>query len=167
MKPIITGLLLMLMSTVGWAEMDTSMSTLGSHDALGQVEVTLLFTVILSTFLVLLSFRVLDLRGSPVTKWLHPANRHIEEETLARAVRGHGNLIEYAPMLLILMLCLELQGTPKDQLLFSGTIFSVGRFLHGIVFSFMRPKPLLRIGGMALTFVGFFGLIGSAIGVWL
>ena len=31
--------------------------------------------------------------------------------------------------------------------------------MHGVVFSFMRPQPIMRIGGMALTFTGFFAPI--------
>ena len=167
MKRFITGLLLTLISTVGWGEMDNSAAMTASSINATQVETTLLFTVLLSAFLIVLSFRVLDLRGSPVTKWLHPADRSIEQDTLDRAIRGHGNLIEYAPMFLILMLCAELQGAPQGQLLLSGALFAVGRLMHGIVFSFMRPQPLMRIGGMALTFTGFFVLIGSAVSILL
>ena len=72
------------------------------------MEVTLTFASVLSLFLIVLSFRVLDLRGSPVTKFLHKRNREIDPNDLERAIRGHGNLIEYAPLFLILMLALEL-----------------------------------------------------------
>lgn len=165
MQRIIIGLLLSLMSPVSWSEVDNSTSLVASNINIPQLEITLLFTVLLSAFLIVLSFRVLDLRGSPVTKWLHPADRRIEQETLDRAIRGHGNLIEYAPMFLILMLCAELKGAPQGQLLLSGAFFAVGRLMHGIVFSFMRPQPVMRIGGMALTFTGFFVLIGSAVSI--
>ena len=164
-RVLVQGLLLVILSPLGWSEMNNSMPKATSHINVPQVETTLLFTVLLSAFLIVLSFRVLDLRGSPVTKWLHPADRSIEQDTLDRAIRGHGNLIEYAPMFLILMLCAELQGAPQGQLLLSGALFAVGRLMHGIVFSFMRPQPLMRIGGMALTFTGFFVLIGSAVSI--
>ena len=165
MKHIITGLLLTLMSTVGWSEMDNSIPMAASNINATQVETTLLFAALLSVLLIILSFRVLDLRGSPVTKWLHSADRRIEQETLDRAIRGHGNLIEYAPMFLLLMLCLELEGVPGEQLFLGGTLFTIGRLMHGIVFSFMRPQLVMRIGGMALTFTGFFVLIGSAVAI--
>ena len=45
--------------------------------------------------MLILAFRVIDLRKSPVTKFLHLDDRVVDEETLHRAVRGHGNLIEY------------------------------------------------------------------------
>ena len=127
------------------------------------MEVTLTFASVLSLFLIVLSFRVLDLRGSPVTKFFHKPNREIDPNDLERAIRGHGNLIEYAPLFLILMLALELSDASVTLLYISGIIFSLGRFMHGIAFSFMKKNVFLRIGGMVLTFAGFFILIRTAL----
>ena len=127
------------------------------------MEVTITFTVFLSLFMIILAVRVLDLRGSPVTKFLHKRNREIDPNDLERAIRGHGNLIEYAPLFLILMLALELSDASVTSLYTSGIIFTLGRFMHGIAFSFMKKNVFLRIGGMALTFIGFFILIGTAL----
>ena len=126
-------------------------------------EVTIIFATILSSFMILLSIRVLDLRGSPVTKFLHKPNSVVDDKTLQRSIRGHGNLVEYAPLFLILMLVLELSGAPQMQLYFSGIIFTLGRLMHGIAFSFMKQNMFLRIGGMTFTFVGFLGLIRLSI----
>ncbi|MDC1138827.1 MAPEG family protein [Gammaproteobacteria bacterium] len=127
------------------------------------MEVTLTFATILSVFMLILSVRVLDLRGSPVTKAFHSTEREIDQRVLDRAIRGHGNLIEYAPLFLILMLALELSDASKYWLYFNGSIFTIGRLMHGVVFAFMKPNPFMRIGGMILTFMGFLGLIASAI----
>ncbi|MDA9595152.1 MAPEG family protein [SAR86 cluster bacterium] len=127
------------------------------------MEVTLTFATILSVFMLILSVRVLDLRGSPVTKAFHSTEREIDQRVLDRAIRGHGNLIEYAPLFLILMLALELSDASKYWLYVNGSIFTVGRLMHGVVFAFMKPNPFMRIGGMTLTFMGFLGLIASAI----
>ena len=127
------------------------------------MEITLTFATILSVFMLILSVRVLDLRGSPVTKAFHSTEREIDQRVLDRAIRGHGNLIEYAPLFLILMLALELSDASKYWLYFSGSIFTIGRLMHGVVFAFMKPNPFMRIGGMTLTFMGFLGLIASAI----
>ena len=127
------------------------------------MEVTLTFAAILSLFLIVLSFRVLDLRGSPVTKFFHKPNREIDPNDLERAIRGHGNLIEYAPLFLILMLALELSDASVTLLYMSGIIFTLGRLMHGIAFSFMKKNVFLRIGGMVLTFAGFFILIRTAL----
>ena len=126
------------------------------------MEVTLLFAAILSAFMIVLAVRVLDLRGSPVTKFFHKPGRVIDPLELERAIRGHGNLIEYAPLFLILMLLLELTGASETFLYICGTVFTVGRFMHGIAFSFMKKNGLLRIGGMTLTFLGLISLIVSA-----
>ena len=127
------------------------------------MEVTITFTVFLSLFMIVLAVRVLDLRGSPVTKFLHKRNREIDPNDLERAIRGHGNLIEYAPLFLILMLALELSDASVRLLYISGIIFSLGRFMHGIAFSFMKKNVFLRIGGMTLTFIGFFILLIPAL----
>ncbi|MDA9724895.1 MAPEG family protein [Gammaproteobacteria bacterium] len=127
------------------------------------MEVTLLFTSVLSVFMIVLAVRVLDLRGSPVTKSFHKPDRQIDPKDLERAIRGHGNLIEYAPLFLILMLALELSDASVTLLYMSGIIFTLGRLMHGIAFSFMKKNVFLRIGGMVLTFAGFFILIRTAL----
>lgn len=127
------------------------------------MEVTITFTVFLSLFMIVLAVRVLDLRGSPVTKFFHKRNREIDPNDLERAIRGHGNLIEYAPLFLILMLTLELSDASATLLYIAGIIFSLGRLMHGIAFSFMRKNVFLRIGGMSLTFMGFFILLIPAL----
>ena len=127
------------------------------------MEVTITFTVFLSLFMIVLAVRVLDLRGSPVTKFFHKRNREIDPNDLERAIRGHGNLIEYAPLFLILMLTLELSDASATLFYIAGIIFSLGRLMHGIAFSFMRKNVFLRIGGMSLTFMGFFILLIPAL----
>ena len=127
------------------------------------MEITLTFTAIMSIFMIILAVRVLDLRGSPVTKSFHKPNREIDPNDLERAIRGHGNLIEYAPLFLILMLTLELSDASATLLYIAGIIFTLGRLMHGIAFSFMRKNVFLRIGGMSLTFIGFFILLIPAL----
>ena len=101
------------------------------------LDITLSYSIILITFMLILAFRIIDLRGSLVTKFLHSEDRVVDEDTLYRAIRGHGNLIEYAPLFLILMLIAELNGLASAYLHSSGTIFTIGRLMHGIVFSFI------------------------------
>ena len=115
--------------------------------------------------MIILAVRVLDLRGSPVTKSFHKPNRKIDSNDLERAIRGHGNLTEYAPLFLILMLALELSDASKTLLCICGIIFTLGRLMHGVAFSFMKKNGYLRIGGMSLTFIGFLGLIFPALGI--
>ena len=72
------------------------------------LEITLVYTILLVFFTLVLVIRVLDLRNSPVTKFLHSPNRQIDPEMLQRAIRAHGNLIENAPLFLILLFLCEL-----------------------------------------------------------
>ena len=110
--------------------------------------ITALYASFLAIWFIFLSFRVIALRGSPVFAFLklNPA-----EETLQRAIRAHGNLSEYAPMMLILLYLLEVGGAEASALHGLGLTFFVGRLMHGICFGFMRSSMPLRIGGTALT----------------
>ena len=123
------------------------------------LEITLIYTILLVSFTLVLSIRVLDLRNSPVTKFLHPKDRKINPEMLQRAIRAHGNLIEYAPLFLILLFLCELSNSNSLYLHVAGIFFFLGRLMHGIGFGFTLHSPILRIGGMSLTFLGFLILL--------
>ena len=123
------------------------------------LEITLIYTILLVSFTLVLSIRVLDLRNSPVTKFLHPKDRKINPEMLQRAIRAHGNLIEYAPLFLILLFLCELSNLNSLYLHVAGIFFFLGRLMHGIGFGFTLHSPILRIGGMSLTFLGFLILL--------
>ena len=123
------------------------------------LEITLVYTILLVFFTLVLAIRVLDLRNSPVTKFLHSPNRQIDPEMLQRAIRAHGNLIENAPLFLILLFLCELNKFDPLYLHAAGIIFFLGRLMHGIGFGFMLHSPILRIGGMSLTFLGFLILL--------
>ena len=110
--------------------------------------ITALYASLLATWLVFLSFRVIALRGSPVFAFLKITP---DEEMLQRAIRAHGNLSEYAPMMLILLYLLEVGGAEASTLHGLGLSFSIGRLMHGICFGFMRSSMPLRIGGTVLT----------------
>jgi hypothetical protein len=75
------------------------------------------------------------------------------DPVLAARIRAHGNLAEYAPLGLILILIAEMQGTPAIWLHVAGGLLLTGRLMHGINFSFGIRNPLLRTGGMVLTLV--------------
>ena len=111
--------------------------------------VTGLYAAILGLWLVLLSFRVIALRGNPLFSFL--AFGKDGEETLDRAIRAHGNLIEYAPIKLFLLFFLEQQGASVAMLHALGGSFLLGRVMHGFCFAFMKRSMPLRIGGMVLT----------------
>lgn len=111
--------------------------------------ITAVYTSLLAIWLVFLSFRVIALRGSPVFAFLNINTD--DEEMLQRAIRAHGNLTEYAPMMLILVYLLEQSNADTSVLHALGLAFLVGRLMHGICFGFMRSSMPLRIGGTVLT----------------
>jgi uncharacterized membrane protein YecN with MAPEG domain len=111
--------------------------------------ITALYASLLTLWLVLLSFRVIALRGSPVFGFLNIDTS--DDDMLQRAIRAHGNLTEYAPMMLILLYLLEVSGGDTATLHSLGLCFFIGRLMHGICFGFMRSSMPLRIGGTVLT----------------
>lgn len=111
--------------------------------------ITALYASLLTLWLVFLSFRVIALRGSPVFAFLNINTD--DQEMLQRAIRAHGNLTEYAPMMVIIIYLLEETGTEPFALHALGLSFFVGRLMHGICFGFMRSSMPLRIGGTVLT----------------
>ena len=71
------------------------------------------------------------------------------DERLARRIRVHGNLIENAPIFLILLVLLELTGTGKIKVAALGFVFVLGRLAHAIGYSQSASPtaPLRAVGG--------------------
>ena len=113
--------------------------------------ITGLYAALLAIWLCVLSMRVIALRGSPVFAFLGTANP--TEDMLNRSIRAQGNLTEYAPTMLILLLLLEQGGASGAPLHGLGGSFLLGRLAHGFCFAFMEKSAPLRIGGTALTLV--------------
>ena len=117
-----------------------------------------LYASSLAIWLVILSTRVIALRGNPIFKWF--AFGHNDKKALDRAIRAQGNLIEYAPLFIILLLLAEMMGLLPATLHAFGLAFFIGRLMHGICFGFMRQNMVLRIAGTSLTL---FPLLGLAV----
>lgn len=126
------------------------------------LQITLFLSILIGVFALVLTVRVIDLRNSPVTRPFHSANREINPLMLKRAVRAHGNLLEYAPLFLILLFLCEFNQLNKVYLIVSATFFFMGRIMHGVGYGFMLQSPVMRIGGMGLTILGFLMLLTIA-----
>ena len=72
------------------------------------------------------------------------------DPTLLRRVRAHGNFSETAPMALLLMLLLELNGVAAAWLVMLGTALLLGRLLHAAGLLGWGGHRA-RLAGMALT----------------
>ena len=113
--------------------------------------ISTLLTSIISLWLLVLSARVIALRDVSFLKFFSFNN--YGEEALTRAIRAQGNLIEYAPIFLILIFIAEYNGAHPHMLYMTGIIFLIARLMHGVAFGFMKYSPLLRVGGTLLTFL--------------
>ena len=67
--------------------------------------ITALYASLLALWFAFLSMRVIALRGNPIFVFLILGAS--PENMLERAVRAHGNLAEYTPIMLILLYLLE------------------------------------------------------------
>ena len=120
--------------------------------------VTQLYASLATGFFLLLTVRIFGIRGNTLFKFISYGNEN--EEVIHRAVRGHGNFIEYAPLFFILLYLAEEAGTHNHILHSLAIMFMIGRLMHGILFSFMLRKSIvLRGGGMFLTLLAL-GLVG-------
>lgn len=82
---------------------------------------------------------------------------HGDDPMLERAMRAHGNFVEYVPLGLILLLLLELKDLTPWALHVLGAMLLVGRLLHA--YGMMRPDGALsgRYWGTALTWLMILG----------
>ena len=111
--------------------------------------ITPLYASLIAFMLIILSIRVIAARGNPAFKFF--ALKSDDEFTLERVIRGHSNLIEYAPIFLILLYLFEITEFNSFYIHVFGIIFCIGRLMHGYCFAFTKKNMTLRVGGTALT----------------
>ncbi|HEV8077095.1 MAG TPA: MAPEG family protein [Marinobacter sp.] len=77
-----------------------------------------------------------------------------EDRDFEAAVRAHGNLVEYAPLTLLMLGIAELNGVPNGFIYWVGMAFVVGRILHawGMLQGQGGPHKA-RMVGILLTWV--------------
>lgn len=124
--------------------------------------ITPIYAVILSLMLLGLSFQVIKMRQ------LHRVLFHdggVKE--LRRAVRGHGNFVEYVPIFLLLMALCELNDGSPLALHGVGATLVLGRLVHA--YSVFHTLLKHRVFGMSCTFLALIGatalLISTLFGV--
>jgi uncharacterized membrane protein YecN with MAPEG domain len=72
---------------------------------------------------------------------------------LERAIRAHGNLVEYAPLVLLMLLLLALSGLGALWLNVLGIAFTAGRVLHAWGLSTSPRESVGRAAGISLTWL--------------
>ncbi|WP_299872131.1 MAPEG family protein [uncultured Sulfitobacter sp.] len=74
------------------------------------------------------------------------------DKNLLKRMRTQANCAEYAPLGLILILLVELQGAPAIAVHGLGVLLLAGRIIHPLGFAVTPQKIILRQLGMLLTF---------------
>lgn len=114
---------------------------------LNHLTVTGLYASILALFLVALAFHIIKLRFK-----FQVGLGDGGEKPLIKAIRIHGNFIEYIPLALILLASYELNGGDDLYLHIAGIILVTGRVLHTMGLSKTMGSSLPRQIGMLSTF---------------
>lgn len=121
------------------------------------MENTAFYASLLSILLVVLGVRIIKLRRK-----LKVSTGNGGNDSLQLAIRTHANFIEYTPIALILLACIEFNGfAPVWCVHMVGLLLLVGRFAHAYGLSNNVMK--FRVKGMQLTFASI--VFASAINV--
>ncbi len=120
---------------------------------MGNLIITPIYAAIFTLIMVGLSAYVIKMRYKHRVVLGDGGNRE-----MLRAIRAHGNFIEYVPMALILLVILELNG--GDEIVLHGLAGTLlgGRIAHLIGLN--AKKPIFRQLGMVLTYGVLVGLAG-------
>lgn len=115
--------------------------------------ITSLSATILGALCVMFSLKVIAIRRSEKISVGDGGN-----ESLLRAMRTQANLLEYAPIALIMLACAELNGVPRLLLGLIAIAFIAGRILHPVGLRDASSPGSARVLGMQLTLVSMLAL---------
>ncbi|MBW7471473.1 MAPEG family protein [Marinobacter sp. M216] len=113
------------------------------------IPVTGVFAAVIGILLLVLSGQVVKFRlkyskGMGIT----------DDRDFEAAVRAHANLVEYAPIGLLMLAVAELNGVPSGLVYWSGMTLVVGRVLHAWGMINGRGKPhWARMIGIIMTWL--------------
>ncbi|HUH93539.1 MAG TPA: MAPEG family protein [Casimicrobiaceae bacterium] len=110
--------------------------------------VTALYAALLALLLLALAGRVSLLRSK-----LNVGSGHGSDPALARAIRVHGNAVEWILPMLALFLVAEIDGAGRAFLHFCGALFVVSRIGHAVALTRTSKASGGRFWGMAGSWV--------------
>ncbi len=105
------------------------------------------YAALITLLLIALSIRVIQVRTR-----LKVSLGDASDASLQRAIRAQANCVEYAPLGVLLLVILEMQGTPGWAIHVLGVGLLAGRLLHAVAISQIQEPLKLRVVGMAMTF---------------
>jgi len=117
------------------------------------MEITLLYTPLLTILAIFLALRNGLIRGK--TKTMLGEG---DSPELLQSIRAHGNLMEHAPIALILLLLLEMQGVADWKLHLIGSSFFLCRILHAYGITISRESTPYRVVGALGSWVLMLGM---------
>ena len=106
------------------------------------MEITLLYTSLITILAIFLAFKVGITRGKTNTLLGEG-----DSSELLQSIRSHGNLMESAPITLIILLLLEMQSVADWKLHLIGSSFFLFRILHAYGISISRESTPYRVIG--------------------
>ena len=124
------------------------------------MEITLLYTSLITILSIFLAFKVGITRGKTNTLLGEG-----DSSELLQSIRSHGNLMESAPISLILLLMLEMQSVADWKLHLIGSSFFLFRILHAYGISISRESTPYRVIGALGSWVLMLGM--SIYGVYI
>lgn len=122
--------------------------------------ITPLYAGLLAILLLVLSYRVVAMRGGPNGPSLGDGGNPV----MLRRIRGQANFTEYVPIILLMIGFLEVSGWPAWVLHALGASLLVARLLHGYALSFTTSFKFGRMAGAGLTFLLL--LAGGVLCIW-
>ena len=123
------------------------------------MEITLLYASLLTILAIFLAIKVGMNRVETKTM-----TGEGESSKLLQSIRAHGNLIEYAPLALILLALLEMQNLSDSMLHLCGALFFLARISHAYGVSISRESTPYRLVGAVGTWL--IMLIMSLVGIY-
>ena len=123
------------------------------------MEITLLYASLLTILAIFLAIKVGMNRVETKTM-----TGEGESSKLLQSIRAHGNLIEYAPLALILLALLEMQNLSASMLHLCGSLFFLARISHAYGVSISRESTPYRLVGAVGTWL--IMLIMSLVGIY-
>ena len=126
------------------------------------MEITLLYASLLTILAIFLALRNGVIRGK--TKTMLGEG---DSPELLQSIRAHGNLMEHAPIALILLLLLEMQGIADWKLHLIGSSFFLCRILHAYGITISRESTPYRLVGALGSWVLMLGMSGYGVYVYL
>ncbi len=112
------------------------------------MEITLFYTSLITLLAIFLAYKVGIARGKSKTLLGEG-----DSSSLLQAIRSHGNLVEYAPLAMIMLGLLEMSQVDDLKLHLLGSLFFVSRILHAYGLSISSESTPYRLLGTIGTWV--------------